>query len=401
MKGSGIASFIAGFGTGYLNTREKVEERKRQEKLDQLKVEQDARDRETHDATMKLTNLKLNEAQRQADDDLEVRGATSMLDGVDPVADRETFNRYATGVVQTYVKQGRHKEAAAFRDYIQSDDGKRYTDSWDKAFKLTSAGNYDAAIPHLQQLYNADGSFPDGQQVQIESLGNGNYRARIVSEADGSVVRDETIDAKRLAQFGVNSLSPAKRVEYFMDQQTAAVKADAAERLANLREDRRDERQTAQIEAMGARQDRQLAALDRRQGAQLSSMERRAEANAGKITQAQQANNQEIALARKKMEGMTDGDVRAKLQQFLPNGRENPEYDPIIATTWRIANQRMVGDDKEFDARVANAQPMKKPQTPAEKFKADPAMKNFIMGKFTARGWEVMDADGKLIGHYR
>lgn len=126
-----------------------------------------------------------------------------------------------------------------------------------------------------------------------------------------------------------------------------------------------------------------------------------------KVTPSQQSSNAEIDLARKRMTNMSMSEVRAKTQQYLPNGRENPSYDPTIAQAYRTANQRKVGADPTFDAFSAKAQPINNPvQTPKaianpeSRFKSDPAMKGFALGAKTPKGYEVKDASGKLVGYW-
>lgn len=126
-----------------------------------------------------------------------------------------------------------------------------------------------------------------------------------------------------------------------------------------------------------------------------------------KVTPTQQSSNAEIDLARKRMAGMSMDEVRAKTQQYLPNGRENPSYDPTIAQAYRTANNRKVGADPTFDAFAAKAQPINNPvqkpkaiANPESRFKAEPAMRNYTLGAKTTKGYEVKDASGKLVGYW-
>jgi hypothetical protein len=56
-RGRGLASFLAGFGTGYLNSRLKAEERKREE-------ERDRREKERHDQQMEMQRRQLDQLDR-------------------------------------------------------------------------------------------------------------------------------------------------------------------------------------------------------------------------------------------------------------------------------------------------------------------------------------------------
>lgn len=127
------------------------------------------------------------------------------------------------------------------------------------------------------------------------------------------------------------------------------------------------------------------------------------------VTPAQVANNQEVLLARKRLAGMTMDDIKGKTQQYLPNGRENPNFDPTLTTTWRAANQRMVGEDPTFDefsqklnsTPAANNPASTKKTSIQNRFKIDPAMKDYTLGTVTPRGYEVKDASGKLLGYWQ
>ncbi len=122
-----------------------------------------------------------------------------------------------------------------------------------------------------------------------------------------------------------------------------------------------------------------------------------------KITATQAANNAEISLARKRLSGMTVTDIKGRTEQFLASGRMNPQYDPTLASTWRTANQRMVGEDRGFDEFANNVTPLKQSRSdsPRARFEADPEMAGKRMGKFTNLGWEVFSQDGNLIGHWK
>lgn len=205
----------------------------------------------------------------------------------------------------------------------------------------------------------------------------------------------------------IGELAAKKQNRKFLDSQfsttvsadVASDKANSTQYLANLQEDRRDARQQRNLEAQDSRLTAQLDSRERMQAA-------KDKAAAGKVTPAQAANNAEISLARKRLAGMTMDDIKGKTQQFLPNGRENPAYDPMLATVWRTANQRMVGDDPSFDAFAQNVQPIGAGQqsgqrNAADRFKADAAMSGHTLGAETPNGFEVRDASGNLIGHYR
>jgi hypothetical protein len=201
-----------------------------------------------------------------------------------------------------------------------------------------------------------------------------------------------TVQAKRM-----NTQSLLKQQGIQAESDIAGAKANQAASLENLRQSHLDERQQRNLDAQDARLTAQLDSRERTQTA-------KAEAEAGKVTLAQHANNSEIKLARKRMAGMSMADIKGKIQQFLPNGRENPNFDPTLSSTWRRANQRMVGDDPGFDAFSQQMQPAANPTgqpSITDRFNADKAMQGHVLGAETQNGHEVYDASGKLIGYYR
>lgn len=131
----------------------------------------------------------------------------------------------------------------------------------------------------------------------------------------------------------------------------------------------------------------------------------------------QQRTNDEIDVARAALDGMTRDEVMRKTQSATATGRTNPEYDPQLAGQWKLANRRKYGEDSQFDAfarqRGATAHPQAgRPSISADlqkaraqndisaRFASDPAMKGHRTGKMTPDGVEVLDANGRIIGHY-
>lgn len=124
------------------------------------------------------------------------------------------------------------------------------------------------------------------------------------------------------------------------------------------------------------------------------------------LTKIQQARNIAIDVARKKIEGLEPEAIRVRTRKFSATGRENPEHDPQLESLVRLANKRKVGDDEWFDRQGGNGNtsastPRADGADLTNRFSADPAMKNMRMGALKPEGREVLDASGKLIGHYR
>lgn len=132
--------------------------------------------------------------------------------------------------------------------------------------------------------------------------------------------------------------------------------------------------------------------------------EKRTQDTGTRLTLPQRRSNFEISAARKAIAGLTPEEIKLKTANYTATGRENKDYDPTLAKAVSLAGRRMYGDDAEFD----QSQPQELAQQPAgndgdvmTRFRADAGMKGHAMGKQTDMGVEVLDASGKLIGHYR
>lgn len=124
----------------------------------------------------------------------------------------------------------------------------------------------------------------------------------------------------------------------------------------------------------------------------------------GHLTPPQQRGNLEIDAAREAVAGMSAQEINMRTAKATNTGRDNPNYDPGLAHQAALASRRKIGVDDWFDQRQGKQQtdsPTKQPTTPRARFDADPAMKGNRMGKMTANGMEVLDADGKHIGYWK
>ncbi|MBK9522884.1 MAG: hypothetical protein IPO13_14955 [Rhodocyclaceae bacterium] len=125
------------------------------------------------------------------------------------------------------------------------------------------------------------------------------------------------------------------------------------------------------------------------------------------LTSTQKLKNMEIDAARKRIEGLSQDDIKKRTQKFTDSGRENKDYDPQLERRVRIASLRKMGDDPYFDSifggqdespATGNADSS---GTVVERFTSDPAMKGMRPGRSGPNGVEVFDSSGKLIGHYQ
>ncbi len=121
----------------------------------------------------------------------------------------------------------------------------------------------------------------------------------------------------------------------------------------------------------------------------------------------QQRGNAEIDAARARISGLTPDEIKRKTANFTATGRENPEYDPTLAKAVTLANRRKVGADDDFDQRQQPQQPAGANEhgydraDVAQRFRSERAMDRHKLGNDTPNGVEVLDASGKVIGHYR
>lgn len=121
-------------------------------------------------------------------------------------------------------------------------------------------------------------------------------------------------------------------------------------------------------------------------------------ANSGGLTLPQQRTNAEIDAAREYVQGLSQEEIRRRTQQYSATGRENPDYDQLLAAKVRLSQHRKYGEDAGFaDIAKPAGDPM---QDIGARFTVDPAMKGNRLGKQTQHGIEVFDASGKLIGHW-
>ena len=118
-------------------------------------------------------------------------------------------------------------------------------------------------------------------------------------------------------------------------------------------------------------------------------------------TLSQERSTQEIDTARERITGLTPEEIKRKTANFTATGRENPDYDPTLAKSVSLANRRKVGDDLHFDQRQQAQQPAGTDGDVMTRFRGDQAMQGHKLGKQTDSGIEVLDSNGRLIGHYR
>lgn len=129
------------------------------------------------------------------------------------------------------------------------------------------------------------------------------------------------------------------------------------------------------------------------------------------LSLSQDTTNKQIEISRQRIAGMTPDEIRRRTSKATDTGRENPDYDPTLAQHVRLANKRMYGTDSWYDQQGAG-QSSGQQQTSAQsqRFGSDQAMNGRRLGEKLVtykdqsgkqvQGYEVFDANGKLIGHY-
>lgn len=313
------------------------------------------------------------------------------------------LQKVAPQAIQTMLKHGKLEEAQRFQQFTDTEQGRTYAKRWLGGVRMLSIGDNHGAIKAFERMYN-DQTYGDNRTVKLVPNEDGSQYAVEQYDQDGNLLGSVTKSTADLAKGAAMALEPSTAVKFMAEQEGKRAAEVAALEKQTLTEDRKDRRESTKEAARDQRDAEREDRRDARQGRQLASMERRLSGD--RITPAQDANNKEIDAARRRLNGMSAEDVRRKTQPYTATGRENPGYDPQMAVTARLANQRKVGDDQTFDEFSA---PKPKPATPqtfdrqevSKRFRYDKSMNAYKLGKDTPNGVEVLDKSGKLLGHYR
>lgn len=297
----------------------------------------------------------------------------------------------APGIVGTLLKQGRVEDAKRYQDFVDSAHGKQYANAWVTGLRKHAMGDHVGAVNAFQKLYN-DQLFNDGQTAKMTPIDGGKLYKVDLFDAQGQAVGSQTMDPAKLANQAALMLDPVRAVEFHAQQQG---KRDAE--AANL--DRQLQVEKERQKGIEIREDHRDSRLEARLSA-------RGPAQAKPLTAAQQRSNLEIDAAREQVTGMDPMEIRRRTAKTTDTGRENPDFDPGLARAANLAGRRKVGDDQDFDTKPrGQAQPQQAPAInkvdAAKRFRADPAMSAYRLGKETPGGVEVLDASGKVLGHYR
>lgn len=342
-------------------------------------------------------------------------GQPRTLAGGQPTAAQpDDLGRYlekvAPRTLQTMLKNGDLEGAKRFQDFVGSEQGKAYTKGWVSGLRKLSMGDNKGAIQDFERLYN-DQHYNDGMTVKLEPNEDGSEYTVTQHGQDGQALGSRTMKTADLAKQAALALEPTTAIKVLAEEESRRATERAALEKQTLIETHRDQRETAKEAGRDARTSEAEDRRDARLTRQLQSLEQRAQVRGEHVTLTQKANNAEIVAARRKVAGLSAEDIRKRTQQYGATGRENPEFDPQIAAAVRKANERMVGEDPEFDRFNAPRQPTPQTAQPtqptaarqevAKKFRSDHTMHNYKLGKDTEQGVEVLDRTGKLVGYYR
>lgn len=300
------------------------------------------------------------------------------------VSSNDYLKTVAPRALQTLMSQGRVEDARHLQTYLNTEQGQRYANAWAGGVRRYAVGDTQGAMDAFQKLYNE--SFDDGHQIKLTALPKGKgYQADLL-DGDGKVVNTHTGSVEQLLSQAVTALDPVSAAKFNVQQQA---KRDAEEATLNRQLELERLRQEGRLD----QEDRRDARLTQR----LASQHTR-----GGLTAVQERGNLEIDAARERVAGMSPDEIRRRTAKATDTGRENKDFDPGLARAVNLAARRKTGADDWFDqrqGRAAPAAPVDR-QDVAGRFRADPQMNRYRLGKQTPQGIEVLDTSGKLVGHY-
>lgn len=313
----------------------------------------------------------------------------------------------------------------ATQDYMAAINAEK-NKAADRAMSALMAGNTAPAVD-VYNKYVHDGLDVTGATVNQDGI-------YAFSRSDGSTVK-MTRDEIGSLMAGVKNGSfhdqlLNKRIEG-MDK-AAAAGAEAAAKLPSEQqlENTKTDNKIREAGATGqAGKNAADAASSRAQAGLRAAQEELLKSGNGGLTLPQQRSNAEIEAARKAIAGLSSEEIAHRTARATNTGRENKDFDPGLAKQVALAARRKVGVDDSFDQQSTDgsqvvlagkpidkwadeqlqkvyggASPAGKSKIDAEVmrrlFSKDSAMAGNTLGKQTPNGFEVIDKNGKLIGHY-
>lgn len=195
----------------------------------------------------------------------------------------------------------------------------------DEAGRLIGAGDYHG----LAKFFSDEGTYGNGRQYHFVGTGQDRAGNEVVTfqetTPDGKVTGARTVRTDDLPGLLEATIDGSKGIEWYRA------------RLASQRAEERARHNQA-TEDLGAQREERLSA---RSG------------SAGQLTLGQQNTNAQIDASRRKLAGMTPEEIKRRTQRTSDTGRENPDFDPMLAQHLRFAAKRKYGNDSWFDEQNA------------------------------------------------
>lgn len=283
---------------------------------------------------------------------------------------------------QLYLKAGKYEKATAtHKDYLAFAAEKIQNEERDRTEDARKvAGNVMLGdFSGIESFYNT--RVPDGNKLgNIVENPDGSITAHTIDRNGNALTPITFQDRNRLAST-ISALSNSGTLLKHLEGQ-AKLDVDAGKVKADASKDKFDQDYKNRDLIERGRHNKSVEDIYR---------------NKPQLTTPQQRINQEIQAARNAIIGMSPEAIRNRTQQYSATGRENKDYDPLLAAKVKQANRRKFGEDDGFPIDQSEETDS---GNVVGKFSADQAMKGMRLGKPTDRGHEVFDANGKLIGHY-
>jgi hypothetical protein len=227
-----------------------------------------------------------------------------------------------------------------------------------------------------------------GSDAAVADANAGNTVAPITPEQQASIDQAKAQDRQAMASSDDTYIKAARQTGY-IEPKDVLSNATRAE-LGQLKADTYRESMQNKADIADAKGDIALQIAAMRNGGSQEP----------KITPTQKMHNFEIDKAREIVASLSPDEIKKKTAKFTNTGRENPDFDPNLANRVRIASKRKVGDDPEFD-QVQSPTTATTGNDVQTRFTSDSAMKGYKLGQQDANGYQVLDANGKLLGHYK
>ena len=139
----------------------------------------------------------------------------------DPITDQNnTFQRMAPKLAQIALQHGRGDLAQSYMKMADDAEMNNYTRAWQGTMRTLATGNDQAAATAISNLYNL--GFPDAKHVDIQPLGQGQFKVLQYDTSTGQQINGGVIDRNTMMQYGETLLNPSERVKLQVERENAA-----------------------------------------------------------------------------------------------------------------------------------------------------------------------------------